>query len=335
MKLFLFAAAILLAITTPAGAQTAAGKLTGGIVYSLPDWFKPSFLDLREDVEEARQANRHVMLFLHLDECPYCARMLKESFVSGDNRAFMQKHFDVIAINVRGAAEVTWIDGARYSEQSLSRHLRTFGTPTIVFLGSTGGVVLKLSGYRDPAALRTALEYVQSAAYRGQPYTAFVAARDKAVVYTLRAHPQFAQVSDFKGYRKPLAILFEDRGCAECARFHEKTLSHPDVVAEMQKFLLVRLDTDSSATVIAPDGKAVTPAQWASVLELSYRPALALYNEGRLIARIDARLYHFHFKERLRYVSGEYYKRYESASRYGAARRAELLEQGITIDYSE
>ncbi|MEJ2175014.1 MAG: thioredoxin fold domain-containing protein [bacterium] len=138
MKLFLFAAAILLAITTPAGAQTAAGKLTGGIVYSLPDWFKPSFLDLREDVEEARQANRHVMLFLHLDECPYCARMLKESFVSGDNRAFMQKHFDVIAINVRGAAEVTWIDGARYSEQSLSRHLRTFGTPTIVFLSAAG-----------------------------------------------------------------------------------------------------------------------------------------------------------------------------------------------------
>ena len=71
MKLFLFAAVILLTLAAPAGAQTAAGKLTGGIVYSLPDWFKPSFLDLREDVEEARKANRHVMLFLHLDECPY------------------------------------------------------------------------------------------------------------------------------------------------------------------------------------------------------------------------------------------------------------------------
>lgn len=335
MKSFLFAAAILLAPAAPAAAQTAAGKLTGGIVYSLPDWFKPSFLDLREDIEEAHKANRHVMLFLYVDECPYCARMLKESFVSGANRAFMQKHFDVIGINVRGAAEVTWIDGAKYSEQSLSRHLRAFGTPTIVFLGSSSDVILKFSGYRDPAALRTALEYVHSAAYRSQPFAAYVAARGKAVVYALRAHPQFAQASDFKGYRKPLAILFEDRGCAECARFHDKTLNHPDVVAEMKKFLFVRLDTDSSATVIDPDGKAVTPAQWAKALELSYRPALALYNEGRLIARIDARLYHFHFKERLRYVSREDYKRYDSTSRYSAARRAELLEQGVTIDYSE
>ena len=51
--------------------------------------------------------------------------------------------------------------------------------------------------------------------------------------------------------------------------------------------------------------------------------------------RIDTRLYHYHFKERLRYVSGEYYKRYANLSQYGAARRAELLKQGIDIDYSE
>ena len=60
-----------------------------------------------------------------------------------------------------------------------------------------------------------------------------------------------------------------------------------------------------------------------------------LYNEGREIVRIDTRLYHYHFKERLRYVSGEYYKRYANLSQYGAARRAELINQGIDIDYSE
>jgi len=144
--------------------------------------------------------------------------------------------------------------------------------------------VLKLSGYRDPAALRTALEYVQGAAYRSQAFPAYAAARAKPAVYTLRGHPQFAKVSDFKGYAKPLAILFEDRGCAECARFHDRTLAHPDVVAEMKKFLCVRLDTDSSAQVVDVEGKRVTPAQWARSLGLAHRPALALYDEGREIA---------------------------------------------------
>lgn len=336
MKLPEVAAALLLALAAaPAGAQTPPGRLTGGIVYTLPDWFKTSFLDLREDVDEARRANKQVMLFLHLDECPYCARMLKESFVSGDNRVFMEKHFDVIGINVRGASEVTWVDGARFTERALVGQLKAFGTPTIVFLGSTGDVALKLVGYRDPRALRAALDYVQSGSYRDQPFTAYVATRAKPAVYALRANPQFAEVSDFKGIRKPLAILFEDRSCAECARFHDKTLNHPDVVAEMKKFLFVRLDTDSKAAIVDVDGKATTAAQWAKSLDLSYRPALALYDEGRLIARIDARLYHFHFKERLRYVSGGYYKRYASQSRYNAERRAELRTQGIDIDYAE
>lgn len=329
------AAALLLAAPGgPAGAQSAPGKLTGGVVYSLPAWFKPSFFDFREDVEEARRANRHVMLFLHLDECPYCARMLEENFVGGDNRAYLQQHFDVIGVNVRGASEVKWFDGKTYTEQSFSRMLKTFGTPTLVFLGPNGDVVLKLSGYRDPGALRGALEYVQSASYLKQPFATYAAARDKPAAYVLREHPQFAKRSDFKGYAKPLAILFEDRGCADCARFHDKTLNHPDVVAELKPFLFVRLDTDSKATVVDVAGKAVTPAQWAQALGLSYRPSLALYDEGRAIALIDTRLYHFHLKERLRYVSGAYYKRYSPAE-YSAARRSELLKQGVSIDYSE
>jgi thioredoxin-related protein len=332
--LLVLAAAALLLLGGPAAAQTAPGKLTGGIVYSLPGWFKPSFFDFREDVEEARKANKHVLLFLHLDECPYCARMLQENFVEGENRAFMQKHFDVIGVNVRGASEVKWFDGKTYTEQSFSRMLKTFGTPTLVFLGPNGDVALKLSGYRDPATLRGALNYVQSAAYRSQPFAAYAAARDRPAVYALREHPQFARVTDFKGYRKPLAILFEDRGCVDCARFHEKTLNHPDVIAEMKNFLFVRLDTGSSAPVVDVAGKQVTPAQWAQALGLAHRPALALYNEGREIARVDGVLYHFHFKERLRYVSGAYYTRY-SASEYSAARRKELLQQGVSIDYSE
>ena len=84
---------------------------------------------------------------MHLDECPYCARMLKESFVGGDNARVLRAHFDVIAINVRGASEVTWTDGKKYSERALVRELKAFGTPTLVFLGANGEVILKLVSY--------------------------------------------------------------------------------------------------------------------------------------------------------------------------------------------
>jgi thioredoxin-related protein len=153
----------------------------------------------------------------------------------------------------------------------------------------------------------------------------------KPAVYTSGDHPQFATTTNF--IPEAVAILFEDR--QRGARFHDKTLNHPDVLAEMKKFQFVRLDTGSSQPIVAPDGKTMTPAQWAKTLDLSYRPAVLLFNEGREIFRVDGRLYHFHFKETLRYVSGGYYKQYDSYPSYNAARRDELLKQGIDINYAE
>lgn len=334
-SIVLVLAALMLAATGAAAADAAAGRLTGGVEYSLPAWFKTSFLDFKSDVEEARREGRHVMVFMHLDECPYCERMLRESFAGGESSDFMRKHFDVIGVNVRGSVEVTWIDGAAYTERELARKLGTVATPTLVFLDLDGNKVLQLNGYRDPRALRLALDYVQSRSYRSQPLAAYLAAREKPALYALRDHPQFSNVTYFKGYRKPLAILFEDRSCAECARFHEKTLNHPDVLAEMRQFLFVRLDTDSDRKIVDLEGNATTAAQWARALGLTHRPAMVLYDGGRERFRMDGRLYHFHFKESLRYVSGGHYKRYESISRYNAMRREELARQGVDIDYSE
>lgn len=336
MRAFLLLfAALLLAPAAPAGAQGAPGRLTGGVAYTLPQWFKPSFLDFKDDVAEAAKQGRHVMVFVHLDECPYCAKMLAENFVSGENHDFMRKHFDVIAINVRGGLDVTWVDGVRYTERSLTRHLKVFGTPTLVFLGQDGSIALQLSGYRDPRALRDALAFVQSRGYLGGSFPAYLEKRGGATVYALRDHPQFAGVSNFKDYRKPLAILWEDRLCADCARFHDRTLKHSDVVAEMKKLLFVRLDAGSSEPIVDLAGNATAPAQWVKALGLNYRPGLVLYDEGREIFRVDSRLYHFHLKETLRYVSGGHYKRFATISEYNATRRAELLKQGVTIDYAE
>jgi thioredoxin-related protein len=328
-----FAAA--LALTLPAAAQPAEGRLKGGVGYALPAWFKQSFLDLREDVREARERGRQVMLFLHLDECPYCARMLQESFVRGDNHDIMRARFDVIGINIRGALDVTAPGGARFTERTYARHVKVFATPTIVFLDPEGGTALQLTGYRDPAALRHALEYVHGQAYRRQDFAAYLAARERPAVYRLREHPRFSPQRDFKGWRRPLAVLFEDQHCAECARFHERTLNHPDVLAEMEQLLFVRLDAESDERVVAPDGTLTTPARWVRALGLTYRPSVVLFAEGREIFRIDARYYHFHFKEALRYVTGGHYKRYPTISAYNAARREELRKRGVDIDYSE
>ena len=49
-------------------AAQAAGTLTGGEKYDIPSWFKQSFLELAEDAEEAAEADKHALVFIHSPE---------------------------------------------------------------------------------------------------------------------------------------------------------------------------------------------------------------------------------------------------------------------------
>lgn len=316
-------------------AETPRGRATGGQAHALPDWFKPSFLNFKDDVEEARQAGRHVLVFMDLNDCPYCARTLDENFHRGDNMPYIREHFDVIAVNVRGDRDVTWIDGANYSEQALAAKFKVVGTPTLVFVNPDGDKVLQLNGYRTPATLRHALEFVHTQAYRKQTLADYIEARQKSPVYTFRAHPRFESVTDFANYRKPLVVIFEDRNCADCAGFHDKVLNHPAVLAELKPFRVVRLDAYANTPITDIGGMRTTPRRWATALKLTHRPGVVLFDEGREAARVEGRFYHFHFKEVLRFVSGKHYQRYDRFGAYLAERQPALLQQGVDIDFGE
>ncbi len=333
-KLLLLLCVALLTIE-PVPAETPPGRITGGRAHALPDWFKTSFLNFQDDVDEARQAGRHILVFMDLNDCPYCARTLDENFRQGDNMEFIRQHFDVIAVNVRGAGEVTWIDGSTLTEQELALRLKIIGTPALVFIDPDGKKVLQLNGYRTPPTLRHALEYVQAQAYRRQSLSDYIEKRAAAPVYALRDHPRFAAVTDFASYRNPLVVIFEDRHCADCAGFHDKVLGHPDVLAELKPFRVVRLDAYADTPITDIAGKRTTPRAWAAALKLTHRPGVVLFDDGKEVARVEGRFYHFHFKEMLRYVSGRHYQRYTRFGDYLNDRQPELLRQGINIDFSE
>ena len=334
-KLLLLLCVALLTIDVTAHAATSPGRVTGGKAHAMPDWFKSSFLNFKDEVDEAREAGRHILVFMDLNDCPYCARTLDENFRQGDNMEFIRKHFEVIDVNVRGAGEVAWIDQATYTEQELASKLKVVGTPTMVFIDPDGNKVLQLNGYRAPPTLRLALEYVQDKAYRNQTLSAYVEKKRQALVYILRDHPRFEKATDLANYQKPLAVIFEDRNCADCDSFHGKVLNHPAVLSELKPFKVVRLDAYAETPIVDITGKRTTPREWAASLGMNHRPGVVLFDEGKEASRVEGRFYHFHFKEMLRFVSGQYYKQYDRFGSYLNDRQPALLQQGVNIDFSE
>ena len=316
-----------------AGAAEPRGRMTGGERYALPGWFKPGFLDIAEDLAEAARRGRHLVLFVHLEECPYCARLLDENFRDGANRAFLEKHFDVVAIDVRGANEVTWPGGEKLTERQLGAKLGVFGTPTLVFLGPGGRVVHRMNGYRHPRPFRQALEFVQGRHYERETFQEYAAREPAPAAWAFRPHPLFTAADDLSGIAGALAVVFESRDCADCGEWHDAVWNHPDVLAQLEGFRVVRLDADSEAPLTDPSGRRTTPRAWAKALGLDYRPGAVLFADGAERARIDGMLYKFHVRELLRYVGEGHYRDGTSVRAYNAARREQLLREGATIDY--
>lgn len=297
-------------------APTTPGRLLGVSTGSHPDWFKHSFLDLHEDVAEAAAEDRHVILFLEMNGCPYCHRMAIDAFDQAPYRDWLQAHFDVIALNLHGDREVALDATTSMSEKDLAALLGVRYTPTVIFLDQANNPVARVNGYRNAEDFKQVLDYVATMAYREQTLADYLASVRTARVYTPPAHPLVRSSAEFNDLSvsgdRPLALLLEDGACIACADLYAGHLADPEVQAALAPFVLVRLDTDADDSIIAPDGQRTTPRQLAADLGITYRPALVFFDQGREIVRIESQLYRWHFTGILEYVGQGHYRHYPS-----------------------
>ncbi len=324
----------LILVLTNANAQK--GKFSGGEDHDMPSWFKQSFLELQEDVNEAKESDKHVMLFMTLKFCPYCTKMLKDNFIEGaKNQPYIKENFDVIGIDIKGSKEIAVNEDLTLTEKEYADHLKVQYTPTIIFLDQDNNVVVRLNGYRSKENFKLILDFVKNKEYKNMTLTQYLEKVKTKTLYTLKDNKLFTKVSDLSKINTPLAVIFEDGSCTQCDYLHNTTLKNKDVIEELSKFTVVRFDATSKEKIITPKGKMTTPEQWAKDMTLDYRPGIVLFNKKEEIARIDALLYGFHFKEMFRYVSGEHYVYYPTFLDYLGPRQNELLNSGINIDISD
>ena len=96
----------------------------------LPDWFKLSFLDLKDSLADAKQAGkRGVIVYFHRHDCAYCKAQIDVNWGSQDITDYTRKYFDVIAIDVLGARTVTDFNGKTYTEKAYATHMKSDFTP--------------------------------------------------------------------------------------------------------------------------------------------------------------------------------------------------------------
>lgn len=322
-----------LVIATPARAQSPPSPHA----IDIPPWFVDTFLDVREDIDEAARGGKRLLVYFGQDGCPYCKKLMTTNFSQPAIVAKTRASFLPVALNLWGDREVKWLDGRMLSEKELGRALDVQFTPTILIFDERGKVVVRLDGYYPPQRFSAALDYA-AARLEGRTSLADYLrrhAREKARP-TLNEQPFFARAPYDLTRRpggRPLAVLFETVDCAPCDELHRETLRRAEVLAQVRRFDVARFALGTPAPLTGPDGRERTADGWARELGIVWSPSIVFFDTaGVEVFRIAAYLRPFHVASSFAYVADHAYRDEPSFQRYLQTRAERMRARGERVD---
>ncbi len=281
-----------------------------------PDWFKTTLGDLRDDVKQAVANGKNgIILYFGQARCAYCEQFIKQDLGQPDIAYYIQKHHDVIPIDIWGIEDIIDTDGKTYTERELSLKYKANFTPTVVFYDKKGNAVFRLRGFYPPYKFRAALEYVTEGFYKKEKFREYLARAEPGMFFMeggLNERDFFLpppyNIPELLKNKKPLAVFFEQGNCHACDLLHTDPLNQEETVKELQKMQAIQLDMWSDTPVITPEGQQTTASQWADALGIFHTPSIVFFDEsGKEIMRIDSIVQYYRLWGVLDYINKRAY----------------------------
>lgn len=316
------------------------GAYKGAKTATHPKWFKESFLDLEEDIADAAENNKRLVVYFWQPGCPYCSQLWEDNFSQQAIVDTFRNNFEIVALNMWGDRELVSVGGNSYSEKSFAEALQIKYTPTLLFFNENKKVIHQLNGYIPPDDFKLSLEYVLGKHEKTKTFGEFSSTKKENKIQTGKLHYEdFFTQGEFNFDRSQkeagtyLAIFFEEKNCKNCDLLHEKTLTNNTTRKLIRQFQSAQLDRFSTALVTTPDGSIQSVKNWANKLNISYLPAILFFDKrGKEVMRIDAQMRTFHVQSVFDYVLSDAYKTELNFQRYISARADKIREQGIDVD---
>jgi thioredoxin-related protein len=286
------------------------------IIY--PDWFKISFLELSDDIDEAVAGGKQgIIVYFGQKHCAYCLALIDKNFGQKDIEDSIRKNFDVIAINIWGSKEVTTPDGKIMTEREYAIREKANFTPSLIYYDGQGNKIFMLRGYYPPYKFRAAIEYVEKAYYKEESFRQYLLRADPPPKFELSdlndqdffmSPPYTFDRSRFKA-QVPLLIFFEQQNCHACDVLHSEPLHYQDTQELLTHFDIAQLDMNANTPIITPKGEHISARQWADKLDIFYAPTLIAFDEsGNEIIRIDSVAHVYRLKNVLEFIVKKNYK---------------------------
>lgn len=295
--------------------------------FKYPEWFKHSFLNLPEELQEAEKVGKiGIIVYFGQDNCAYCDALLKINFkTQRDIVAYTRKFFDVIPIHIWGNLEVITTDGQKLTEKAFSDREKINFTPSLIFYNTKGKEIFRMRGYYPPYRFRAALDYIVGEYYQQESFRSFLERAEVGMVFADEglnednafSSPPFILNRQTLSGERPLIVIFEQSHCHACDVLHSNLLKNKQIRDMLSHFDIVQLNMWGETPVITPQGLKTTANQWATALDLFYTPTLLFFDEqGKEIIRIDSTVQLYRLYRVMLYVLDKIYLQYPLFSRW-------------------
>lgn len=337
-------AACLLAPLISASTMTATAERHSGPLFfddseivsvEYPSWLKASFMDLGDDLDEARDAGKMgLMLLFGTQGCAYCKAFVRQSLGDQGLQQRLRDRFDVIGLEMFSDVEITDPDGQHLAVKDFALREGATVAPTIIFLGTDGRTLLRLRGYYPPRQFRIVIDYLEgrhfetaslrdyfierisSGSASRSAETRSPIARTTALDFNRRILPT----------RRPLVVFFGGDDCLECRQLRSKVLTYPPVSKQIAHFETAHLDwSDDRTRIVTSLGRRSNPADWARELDVAQVPTMVFFDEGgQEVFRLESQVLRKRMERALLYVlEGAY----ADGTTYQQFTRAKTIEE--------
>lgn len=137
-------------------------------------FLKPSMLNLKDDLNDARRDGKFLFIMFHQEGCPFCDKMRKVTFQDKAVQDYFTKHFYMVEVDIRGSNEIVDVDGKKMTERQFAHKYGVRLTPVFMFFDQIGNVVAKVPGYIEPKDFILVGRYIVEERYKDTNLVKFI-----------------------------------------------------------------------------------------------------------------------------------------------------------------
>jgi thioredoxin-related protein len=127
-------------------------------------------------IENANNNNKQIMIFFHMEHCPWCNQMIDLSLSKQDVKDTINQYFVYTDIDVESEGIVLY-NNEEYSKIDFAREYNIYYYPTTIMIDNNI-IVQNINGYRNKNKFTSQIKYIGTKSYKDMTLKEFIANED-------------------------------------------------------------------------------------------------------------------------------------------------------------